>query len=855
MKKIITLLLAAALLLSMAALPANAAGERAGITFTASDKYTTSEKLGGTPRTIEAWLKVDNDAPATRLGVIVGNFVSGSYGDTMLDLEIRTNGNPYLYWRAGSGSSVSATFDNVDLRTGEWTHLAVVSTVTSASCYINGSLVQTITKEFADFDESGLSPFMVGGDFRADNTQYLKNTTLGTVSLYSESRSAEKIAADFAGADYTDGALLLAYDFSDSGVERLKDHSANQNHLGYVNTETPSLSETYLGVTRIGTAAELAALMGTGEKVTGSYLLTADIDLSGIADQKPIGLTTDTCFSGIFDGNGHTVRGIRIESDAQYAGFFGVIEDAVIKNLTISGSITSSADDAGGLAGAARQTLLIENCVNNCTVLSTGDSVGGFVGQLRNTYAHNCTIVDCTNNGAITALRNVGGIVGYHNAHNSAACTGTVRISGCTNNGAVTSTADTSQTAHAGGIMGVSNMAGNHKVYLTECTNTGDVTAASTHIGGIVGYFTGVDATNGLYTEKKIEKCHNTGVVTGYSYVGGIAGYLLGSDTAASGTNTKVEQCFNAGDVTGTIASGASRVGGIIGYFEKVAVVADCLNTGVVKSTYYVGGIVGESKNFNGMTRNLNTTAVVSTQYPGGHNYVNSIGGYCPAKPIGNNYYYGTLQGKEWVNGTARSTQYTAAAFDDLNAAGAWINAADPTLAYFHTHTMEYTDNGDGTHTAACIAGDYEKVEPHTFENGVCTLCGNVTVTVENPLSLSGVYTDGAGKLRFVTHVATGEDDPKIEYFGTYLVPLSYFDDNELAAAGGEQLGVAQVKYTQDIESGQTFAADLVNIPEEHYGTEIFAWSFVKFAGIDTVYTQVLGSIAQNGATLVKGGF
>ena len=40
---------------------------------------------------------------------------------------------------------------------------------------------------FADFDESGLSQFMVGGDFRTGNAQYLKNTTLGAVSMYSES--------------------------------------------------------------------------------------------------------------------------------------------------------------------------------------------------------------------------------------------------------------------------------------------------------------------------------------------------------------------------------------------------------------------------------------------------------------------------------------------------------------------------------------------------------------------------------------------------------------------------------------------------------------------------------------------
>ena len=249
MKKLFSLLLVVSMLLTMVVLPAFATTPTGGLAFTADDNYTTTSALTEAPRTIEAWVKVDKDAPDTRLGIIFGNYVSGTYDNTMLDLEIRTNGTPYLYWRAGTNKSVNANFTDVDLRTGTWTHVAVVSTATEAKCYINGELKQTIELTLADFDVSGLSQFRVGGDFRTGNTQYLKNATLGAVSVYSESRTAEQIAADYAATDYTDDALVCAYDFTVSGKERLKDYSANANHLGYSNTADSSLNEEYREVT------------------------------------------------------------------------------------------------------------------------------------------------------------------------------------------------------------------------------------------------------------------------------------------------------------------------------------------------------------------------------------------------------------------------------------------------------------------------------------------------------------------------------------------------------------------------------------------------------------------------------
>lgn len=39
-------------------------------------------------------------------------------------------------------------------------------------------------------------------------------------------------------------------------------------------------------------------------------------------------------------------------------------------------------------------------------------------------------------------------------------------------------------------------------------------------------------------------------------------------------------------------------------------------------------------------------------------------------------------------------------------------------------HNYEYTDNGEGTHIKTCVNGDYEEIEPHTYQDGKCALCG-----------------------------------------------------------------------------------------------------------------------------------
>ncbi|MBE6680292.1 MAG: hypothetical protein E7598_07220, partial [Ruminococcaceae bacterium] len=448
-----------------------------------------------------------------------------------------------------------------------------------------------------------------------------------------------------------------------------------------------SAEETAAEVIEIGTAAELVALMGKEEVISGSYKLTNDINLTDVAGQAPIGISADYHFTGTFDGDGYTISGINI-SGTNYAALFGYIRDAEIKNLNVSGAV-SGVKYVGGLIGYAHQAITITNCSSDVDVTATGQYVGGIIGLLRNTNTNNAAVTGCQNTGDVTSSADtVGGIIGYHYGHG----TGTVVISGCKNTGTISSTY-TDNAANVGGIVGKSDQKAG-PVTITQCLNEGDV--------------------------------------SGYFHVGGIIGLFTGQDVNATTENYSLTECKNTGAISTTRTSN-SYTGGIAGQISNVGNISDCLNTGTVSAKgTYVGGLFGGQNSsiskYFGAAYCLNKTAVTSEK--GTADYINSIGGYLPAKPIGNCYYYGTIQGKVWENGDAKSTQYTADCFEDLNTNGKWVIAEEPELAVFHTHNYaEYETVGIAGHQKVCACGAAEATEAHVDEdtNGTCDICGGVT--------------------------------------------------------------------------------------------------------------------------------
>ena len=137
-------------------------------------------------------------------------------------------------------------------------------------------------------------------------------------------------------------------------------------------------------------------LFKIAEDPAGNYILMNDIDMSGY-EWIPVD------FSGYFDGNGHGIMNLAVSAtnsdtrvtydgnmkpyDAVFSGFFGILQNAIVKDLSLVGinvKIDSSRDCfVGTLAGYMDRTY-IDNCKIEgeawLTVNAKMFGVGGIVG-------------------------------------------------------------------------------------------------------------------------------------------------------------------------------------------------------------------------------------------------------------------------------------------------------------------------------------------------------------------------------------------------------------------------------------------------------------------------------------------
>ena len=144
--------------------------------------------------------------------------------------------------------------------------------------------------------------------------------------------------------------------------------------------------------------------------------LMNDIDLKN-EEWIPIGddRSQRTEFHGVFDGQGHTVKNVKIskktdredENKSSY-GLFGNLKGTV-KNLTVENvSISGAPKFIGALVGRMNDGL-IENChVINSSVECENWTIGGLLGQLNNGKISGCSVESTT----VKGYGAVAGIVG-----------------------------------------------------------------------------------------------------------------------------------------------------------------------------------------------------------------------------------------------------------------------------------------------------------------------------------------------------------------------------------------------------------------------------------------------------------
>ena len=134
---------------------------------------------------------------------------------------------------------------------------------------------------------------------------------------------------------------------------------------------------------------------------------------STTSNYTPIG-NSSYSFCGHFDGDNHTIRGIRIYTADYRVGLFGQLKtnDAEIKNVILDDArITSTSYQVGGILGYTSDNSAqskVTNChVKNVLVKGT-EYVGGVVG-----YNNKGTVSGCTSGATVTGSSGfIGGIVG-----------------------------------------------------------------------------------------------------------------------------------------------------------------------------------------------------------------------------------------------------------------------------------------------------------------------------------------------------------------------------------------------------------------------------------------------------------
>ena len=230
--------------------------------------------------------------------------------------------------------------------------------------------------------------------------------------------------------------------------------------------------------------AGLSELVNNGNDMSGkTFVLKNDIYLNSdrlIQKFVPIAkMSSKMKFSGMFDGNGHTIYRLyrREDDDSTEGGLFGTIgKYGVVKNLKIDQSYVCQ--DSGVFAAANYGTIMF--CENMGKITSATTELtytGGIVGK------NFSMIYGCANKGRVVGYSGLtGGIAGFNSS-----------IQGC----------------------------------IKCCYNFGEVRGGGFSVGGILGYNTSTATVEDCCNMGNVIGTAGSGSLSNYAnYVGGIVGEL-----------------------------------------------------------------------------------------------------------------------------------------------------------------------------------------------------------------------------------------------------------------------------------------------------------------------------------------
>lgn len=205
--------------------------------------------------------------------------------------------------------------------------------------------------------------------------------------------------------------------------------------------------------------AGLAELTNQSSPVTftgKTVLLDTDVDLSGrewIAISQDGQNFTSTSFSGVFDGQGHTVYNLNNIHSIEYRyGLFGTVHEATIRNLGLEAAVVAEAENSTRLEIGTLVSWASSSTIEGCWATGSLTTPGGYlVGGLIGQCTGGSRVIGCGSSVDVSAGGingpSVGGLVGqWENTTDGSL------ISDCYFNGSVSAV---SQTSATGGILGI----------------------------------------------------------------------------------------------------------------------------------------------------------------------------------------------------------------------------------------------------------------------------------------------------------------------------------------------------------------------------------------------------------------
>ena len=192
--------------------------------------------------------------------------------------------------------------------------------------------------------------------------------------------------------------------------------------LSAIPMSTYASGEAWEGYTPISSAQELKEKIEAN--MAGKYYLTNDITLTGRWDAIGWLDRGDVAFTGVFDGNGHTIRGLQHTSNGQstYVGLFA-INEGLIRNFTLVLNQIDGYQYVGAVAGKngspGQPNALIQNVIvehspyrtDYGVIANNSDNTGGYAGGI--TGQNYGKVYQCgTNIGTVSAYNYAGGIAG-----------------------------------------------------------------------------------------------------------------------------------------------------------------------------------------------------------------------------------------------------------------------------------------------------------------------------------------------------------------------------------------------------------------------------------------------------------